>query len=98
MTFSLPALGVFLRDYLTFTRQCEPAVVQGVEASAPAVGRAAVLDETEGVTRYGGDSDDLLRGWHGNDLLDGGKGDDTIYGGEGADAFVFGVNLGNDTI
>lgn len=47
MTFSLPALGAFLREHLTFGRQSEPAAARSVEASRPAVGRAAAEDEPE---------------------------------------------------
>ena len=85
MTFNLPAVGAFLRDSLTFGRQPEFAAVQGVEASAPAVGWAAAEDETEGVTRYGGDGHDRLLGAEGNDRLYGGDGTDTLSGAEGND-------------
>ncbi|MEX5580215.1 hypothetical protein [Pseudophaeobacter sp. A-200-2] len=42
--------------------------------------------------------DDTLHGGRGQDTLKGGSGDDLLTGSFGADRFVFGQNVGNDTI
>ncbi|MBD5112648.1 MAG: DUF2974 domain-containing protein, partial [Ruminococcaceae bacterium] len=47
---------------------------------------------------YGGKGNDTLNGNGGDDYLDGGEGNDYLYGGDGNDTYVWGKNLGNDTI
>lgn len=60
MTFSLPALGAFLRGLLTFGREAGAAAARTAEANAPTVGRAAAEDEPEGATKYRTDGNDRL--------------------------------------
>lgn len=47
---------------------------------------------------FGRRGDDTLHGGRGQDTLKGGCGDDLLTGSFGADRFVFGQNVGNDTI
>lgn len=47
---------------------------------------------------YGGTGDDTLTGGFGDDLYDGGTGTNLLVGGNGQDRFVFGPNLGDNTI
>ena len=47
---------------------------------------------------YGGKGNDTLNGNGGDDYLDGGEGNDYLYGGDGNDTYIWGKNLGNDTI
>jgi VCBS repeat-containing protein len=92
------AVQANLDEGFAYGSQIGYASLQSIENISAGAGNDTLIGSDRADRLDGGVGNDTIRARGGDDVLLGGTGNDTLSGGAGNDTFVFGLEMGSDTI